>query len=470
MVEKETLRRDRNLLVEALKEAGAQFRGSSACLCPFHEDRSASGSVHVDATGVWRFTCHGCKWGGDLFDVQARKGGKSIEDLLREVRRSLPRECKPFTMPAEVRCRPAQRFDTPAELAAAVARIDVVAAVETYYSYTNPDTSRVEMIVVRAIGTDGKKTFRQGRATKDGKGFEWGGPSGLWPLYNRTRIKAAHTVIVVEGEKCVHAITPFLPQGYAATTNPGGAGERKASRCDWSPLAGKRVLVWPDNDPPDPLRKMARQGIDHMSQVCGELEKLSPKPSVTWLNPEDLGLNEKEDAVDYLASFGGGEVEKSRDALLCAFKLGQPVSASRSLHQHLLDTIAGKTLPLKLKWKQLHRLTKLAMPGTITLVCGDPGSTKSYFVLEQFWSWHQEGVLVALYELEEDEPYWLNRALAQVDGNSKLDDREWVNKNGPLALDAYRRHQQFFDSFTPRLFTAPGTREKPQVTQDDLVK
>ena len=66
------------------------------------------------------------------------------------------------------------------------------------------------------------------------------------PLYNRPGIKAASEVVLVEGEKSADAL---IGQGICATTAMNGASAPIA-KTDWSPLKGKRVLVWPDKDEP----------------------------------------------------------------------------------------------------------------------------------------------------------------------------------------------------------------------------
>ena len=52
-------------------------------------------------------------------------------------------------------------------------------------------------------------------------------------------------IIIAEGEKCAEAIKSA---GYEATTWLGGSGA--AARADWSPMQGKHVVIWPDNDDP----------------------------------------------------------------------------------------------------------------------------------------------------------------------------------------------------------------------------
>jgi putative DNA primase/helicase len=64
------------------------------------------------------------------------------------------------------------------------------------------------------------------------------------PLYNQPAIRSADKVILVEGEKAAEAL---IGKGICATTAMNGASA-PVNKTDWSPLAAKRVLIWPDKD------------------------------------------------------------------------------------------------------------------------------------------------------------------------------------------------------------------------------
>lgn len=72
---------------------------------------------------------------------------------------------------------------------------------------------------------------------------DWKAPEGLRPLYNLPGLTGAGPVILVEGEKCADAL---IALGYMATTIWGGAAA--AGKTDWSPLRGRDVVRWADND------------------------------------------------------------------------------------------------------------------------------------------------------------------------------------------------------------------------------
>ncbi|WP_419198611.1 AAA family ATPase [Wolbachia endosymbiont of Rhagoletis cingulata] len=64
------------------------------------------------------------------------------------------------------------------------------------------------------------------------------------PLYNIPGILRSDKVILVEGEKCAEAL---IEKVITATTAMFGANA-PIDRTDWTPLRGKHVIIWPDND------------------------------------------------------------------------------------------------------------------------------------------------------------------------------------------------------------------------------
>lgn len=106
------------------------------------------------------------------------------------------------------------------------------------------------------------------------------------PLYNQQGIKTSQHVILVEGEKAAEAL---IDQGFCATTAMNGA-KAPVEKTDWSPLAGKNVLIWPDQD---------KAGRDYGESVAAYLsgKKLA---SLTLLQIPD-NYPEKWDAADAVA-------------------------------------------------------------------------------------------------------------------------------------------------------------------------
>ncbi len=80
-------------------------------------------------------------------------------------------------------------------------------------------------------------------------GWRWKAPPAPRPLYGLDRLAARPDapVLVVEGERTADAAGALFPECVAVTW-PGGA--LATAKVDWSPLAGRHVVVWPDADAP----------------------------------------------------------------------------------------------------------------------------------------------------------------------------------------------------------------------------
>jgi hypothetical protein len=248
---------DHDALVEALTEAGGTVDNDTVS-CPFHADARPSGSIY-EKDGVWRYKCHSCKINEDVYGIKKKASGTT-----------------PVAKPAKAA---PSVFPTVKALLAAIVDITV----EQVYLYTNP-TGALDMLVIRCRDRQNRKTFRQASPTEGGWCFRK--PEGLLPLYNRKGILAADRVIVVEGEKAADAL---IKAGYCATTSSGGAG--KAALTDWTPLNGKQVILWPDNDD---------AGAAHIDDVQGLLEDLATRPTLQRVDPVLIELPKKGDAVEFL--------------------------------------------------------------------------------------------------------------------------------------------------------------------------
>jgi len=91
------------------------------------------------------------------------------------------------------------------------------------------------------------------------------------------------TVLVVEGEKTADKARERFPnENVIAVSWSGGAGA--VNKADWSPLFGRSVIVWPDNDPAgfkagkEVCDELKRAGVGELSMVkSGWLEKNLPQ-------------------------------------------------------------------------------------------------------------------------------------------------------------------------------------------------
>jgi len=154
---------------------------------------------------------------------------------------------------------------------------------------------------------DGSITFARLRLKHSGTGEKWIRPlrrdaSGVWcelkvpefeggaPLYNLHQLcnlaRQSERIILVEGE---YKVDMLAVRGIIATTS-GGAQSVEAA--DWQPLAGRNVLVWPDNDKP---------GNDYAQHAADKLKAMGCE--VAFIDVAALDLPPKGDVVDWLKAF-----------------------------------------------------------------------------------------------------------------------------------------------------------------------
>lgn len=105
------------------------------------------------------------------------------------------------------------------------------------------------------------------------------------PLYNIPGIIFAQKIILVEGEKSADSL---ITQGFTATTAMNGANA-PIDKTDWSPLIGKEVIIWPDND---------EVGLEYGKKVALHLQKIASFVSIIT-PPQNKPL--KWDAFDAVA-------------------------------------------------------------------------------------------------------------------------------------------------------------------------
>ena len=272
-------------------------------------------------------------------------------------------------------------------------------------------------------------------------------PAKPWPIYNATSVKTAETVLIVEGEKAADSLGYF---GYTATASPGGAANGK--NASWALLSGKQVIFWRDNDD---------AGKQYETDVIECLFELpTPPASVRVIDPEKIGLGHKDDAADYVRRLWdeGKRKEEISIDLHAVFADAEPIKhtgGASELSGELEAVISGEIVTVPMQWRHLSGLTKAMKPGTITLLAGNPGASKSLALLEQFATWFDAGYAVAMYCLEESKIFHTRRILAQRAGLAGLTDDDWTKDNPEQARAAMQANGGFIDAISRRLWVCP---------------
>jgi hypothetical protein len=185
------------------------------------------------------------------------------------------------------------------------------------------------LVTVRRYDIDGKKEFRPWIP-----GVSYPKAPEVRPLYNIPNILNEQRVVWVEGEKCAQAL---IEAGIPSTCTLGGAGaltRKNADKFDFTPLRGKDLVIWPDND--DAGRRLA--------EIVREVALDSDADSVTVLQPPS-GKPPKWDAADAIEeSFdvekfitdGAGNTRRSINLLNDSLLISR-FSGAAPIQQFLVD-------------------------------------------------------------------------------------------------------------------------------------
>lgn len=178
-----------------------------------------------DKAGLWTDRAEGS--GGDVFHLIGAHFGVDVHGDFARV----------LDLAEELVGR---ALTAPPRKAAKKAPVDDLGPATAKWDYLDAQ-GRLIAVVYRYDPPGRKKEFRPWDARRRKMA-----PPEPRPLYNQPGIQDAAQVVLVEGEKCAQAL---IELGIVATTAMHGANA-PVDKTDWSPLAGKAVLIWPDRDKP----------------------------------------------------------------------------------------------------------------------------------------------------------------------------------------------------------------------------
>jgi hypothetical protein len=432
------LKRDQCALFEALKLAGAELIQGRTVRCPFCDDHRPSGGIYQGQDQVWRYKCQKCGKCGSVIDVLAWADGITPIEVFRRfggAARGQGGSTARQGQSSEVGCKVYPSIED--------LRKALPGPVELEHTYSDPSGQRVLMKVFRCR-VNGEKDYRPFHPVSGG--WVMKAPAKFWPLYNLPQVAKADTIIVTEGEKKADALAQY---GFVPTTSPGGA--KNAINADWSPLAGKNLILWPDRDEP---------GEKYMADVERICQGLQPAPRIALIDPSDLELVEKEDAFDFIEMWKHIDPDPAKvtAAIQGALQKAMPRSIAAGVVEMIERTIAGQRVAVATPWRALNGLTHALLEGTVTLLCGGVGASKSFAVLQLTAYLSDQDVKAAVFELEEDRDFHLLRALAQLTGLPGLTDPEWIKGNADQARQAWRAHQDILEAVGRSIWVSPDSQ------------
>ena len=293
-------------LEQFLKLRGVEFTESKTFKCPFHDDRTESASI-VPKSGGRVARCFACGENWDIFHFAAHFYGLSAKadfpEIVRRVRGELG-QAAPGDSAAPKPEKPAEEpVKLPLEAARSIYTTEAIAAIgkfvfgralaggaelslEAAWPCVN-EAGEVEFVEARfspSCFANGQKrscaVWWNGRRLK-----AKGAPSGL---FGRELLAGSPglPVLIVEGPKCqeaAKAVPGFVPIAW----NGGANGQKRA---DFSPLQGRQIFIWPDDDAPG--MKSARETAKLLRGIASGVAIVEPLPEARAVKGEHADIVE----------------------------------------------------------------------------------------------------------------------------------------------------------------------------------
>ena len=225
-------------VLAALRDHGHEPRKSGdgwTCRCPAHDDTNPSLSIHAGDDGRALVHCHaGCSVGSVCDAIGLRTADLFASTTERPTGQTTTKRRQGSTTKAGT-------FPTADDAVRQLERQH--GRRSATWTYTDAAGEPVGLVVRWNTTTD--KDVRPVARGDDGR-WRIGGMTDPRPLYALPDLLAAPAsdrVWVCEGEKAADAARAV---GLVATTSPHGSGS--ASKADWSPMAGRDVVILPDHD------------------------------------------------------------------------------------------------------------------------------------------------------------------------------------------------------------------------------
>lgn len=282
---KEDVKKD----VEAIKnQLHANIQSVLRYLLPngkFTHDAFEIGNVHGDTGKSLKVTLKGDKlgmWydfdagqGGDIFDLWAAIYGLNVKNDFAEILQDIENWLGTGSS-TQTYANTAKTTKTPQKSPKNTPPIDELGKFTAKWDYF--DAKGHLIACVYRYDPESGKEFRPW----DVKARKYQAPNPR-PLYNQPQMVTSKQVILCEGEKAAQAL---INTGICATTAMNGA-KAPIEKTDWTPLAGKDVIIWPDKD---------KSGWEYAENV-GETLKEVGAAKITILYPRDE-WPDKYDAAD----------------------------------------------------------------------------------------------------------------------------------------------------------------------------
>lgn len=213
-------------------------------ICPFHND--THGSLKVTPSKQI-FKCFACDTGGDVFDFVMKHDNVELPEAIKIIKNESISISKPTPIILE---KPSDQWNYTTELPQSEPTFHHYKHGQPSHTYAyHNESGQIISYVCRFDFENGQKEVLPYSPVTDGTVVKWGwkGLPAPKSLYNLHLIKhnPKSVIVVVEGEKTADAGNANTDKFIFVTWQGGSKGIRHSN---FTPLHGRKVLLWPDND------------------------------------------------------------------------------------------------------------------------------------------------------------------------------------------------------------------------------
>jgi hypothetical protein len=366
---------------------GAKPKGRGwVARCPAHNDRTPSLSIDQGDDGRALLHCHA----GCTHDAIAAALGIERRELFADARESVaPQPRAPRLFATAKEGVEAYRATLGQESARWIYRDAAGQPVGMVLRWNLADGGKTIRPLWR-IGENWRQTYPPQRSIY-----------ALDRLLNDRDIR----VYVTEGEKCAEMIAAL---GLLATTSAGGANG--AERATWEPLAGREVVILPDAD---------EAGTKYADAVRARLAALNPPARVAVVALP--GLEDGEDAVEFVGRVHSGSIETARQAIeeLARNALASAPRKRIALGELLADPkLRHKPETIESGWEPFDQAQPFEAieRGAKVVLSAPPGCYKTATMLRMARGFAEQGHRVAWLAAEMQPRALVRRMLCQAAG------------------------------------------------------
>lgn len=275
------------------------------------------------------------------------------------------------------------------------------------------------------------------------------------PLQGSSHLKDRNRVIFCENDKA-YAFNCIAMSNETDLCAVSIDDWSKFHDLEWESLTGKTVYIWPKN----------KINYSYLKNVQKKLKSIDPEAEVLWVNPKNLGIPKEGDIEDFIKKYSGNDKEVLRQ-VQAVLETANTTDLYGRVKKRYEETIAGTRETIPLPWDEIDRATMAIAPASLTVLCGEGGAGKSYFLTQMCEYWHMQlGHKVALFELEEDKEFHIIRMIAQKSGEQRLVNDRWVKDNPEEARAIFEDYAYLAKEMENVLYDAP----RKQVSLDYLAK